>query len=320
MAGYGLSFPLRSEPLASQRSFVQEIEGLGYTSIWSLETDYYDGLTPLALASQWSDHLRLGSAVIPAQTRGPAVLAMSAAALAEAAPGRFAIGVGSSSEFFVSMHNARPFERPFHQTRDVVRFLKRALAGKNASGRYDTFTIRGFQLRAVPESPPPVLVGALRPGMLEMAGREGDGAILNFVTPEDLSRVIPHVKKYGAEKEIAGRIYVGVTDDATVVRDAARSILVPYLNVPTYRAHQEWLGNERYYADTWRCWDAGDFHGAAAALSNEAIDRHFIHGSADTCRARIQEYVDAGLETPIVSLVEEALDPREAARLLAPKG
>jgi probable F420-dependent oxidoreductase len=317
MPGYGVSFPLRCEPLCDQKSFVEEAERLGYSGLWSLETDHLDAFVPLAVASQWSQQLRLGTAVVPAQTRGPAVLAMTAGALAEAAPGRVTVGVGSSSEFIVSMHNARPFERPFYQTRDVVRFLKRAFAGEKASGRYDTFQVKAFQLRARTQPPPKVLAAALRPGMLEMAGREGDGAILNFFAPDDLPQSIAHVKKFGAEKEIAGRLYVGVTQDAEAVRGYARAILVPYLNVPTYRAHQEWLGNERLYGDVWKCWDTGDFAGAATALSDEACDRHFIHGSPDTCRARIQEYVDAGLETPILSLVEEVCPPREALRHLA---
>jgi alkanesulfonate monooxygenase SsuD/methylene tetrahydromethanopterin reductase-like flavin-dependent oxidoreductase (luciferase family) len=102
------------------------------------------------------------------------------------------------------------------------------------------------------------------------------------------------------------------------VRKVARWSIPPYLSVPTYRLHQEWLGNERYYDAMWKCWAEGDIKGARAALSDEACDRLYIHGTPDECRARIQEYFDAGLDTAIVGLVEEALDPREAVRLLAP--
>ena len=158
----------------------------------------------------------------------------------------------------------------------------------------------------------------LREGMLEMAGREADGAILNYVTPEDVAQSAPFVRKFGDGKEIAARIYVSPTRDAEMVRKVARYSLAPYLSVPTYRQHQEWLGNERYYAAMWKCWAEGDVKGARAALSDEACDRLYIHGTPDECRARIQEYFDAGLDTAIIGLVEEALDPREAVRLLAP--
>jgi len=314
----GISFPLQGEKLAAQASFVRELESLGYSDVWTSEAQDLDGFVPLALASQWAPTLRLGIAILPVQTRGPAVLAMSAAALAEAAPGRCAIGLGSSSEYIVSHQNARPFERPFHATRDMVRFLNAALSGENASREYDTFTVRGFKLRRRVEVKPPILVAALRQGMLEMAGREADGAILNYVTPEDVAKSAPFVRKFGDGREIAARLYVCPNGDAEKVRAVARWSLAPYLSVPTYRLHQEWLGNERYYEGMWKRWGEGDIKGARAALSDEACDRLYIHGSPDECRARIQEYFDAGLDTAILGLVEEALDPREQVRLLAP--
>jgi len=315
----GISFPLQGEKLGGQASFVRELEALGYADLWTSEAQDLDGFVPLALASQWAPTMRLGIAILPVQTRGPAVLAMSAAALAEAAPGHCAIGLGSSSEYIVSYQNARPFEKPFHQTRDTVRFLRAALAGEDANRDYDTFSVRGFKLRRKVEFPPPILVAALRPGMLEMAGREADGAILNYVTPEDVAKSAPLVRKHGDGKEIAARIYVCPTQDVEKVRTVARYSLAPYLSVPTYRRHQEWLGNERYFAPMWKCWGAGDVKGARAALSDEACDRLYIHGTPDACRARIQEYFDAGLDTAILGLVEEVLDPREQVRLLAPE-
>jgi probable F420-dependent oxidoreductase len=314
----GISFPLQDERLITQASFVAELEQLGYSDVWASEAQDLDGFVPLALASQWAPTLRLGVAILPVQTRGPAVLAMSAAALAEAAPGRCVIGLGSSSEYIVSYQNARPFVKPFQQTRDTVRFLRAALAGGDANRDYETFSVRGFKLRRKVEVSPPILVAALRAGMLEMAGREADGAILNYVTPEDVAKSAAIVRKFGDGKEIAARIYVSPTRDAEKVRKVARWSMAPYLSVPTYRLHQEWLGNERYYQAMWKCWGEGDIKGARAALSDEACDRLYIHGTPDECRARIQEYFDAGLDTAIIGLVEEALDPREAVRLLAP--
>ena len=218
----GISFPLQDEKLSTQASFVAELEQLGYSDVWASEAQDLDGFVPLALASQWAPTLRLGVAILPVQTRGPAVLAMSAAALAEAAPGRCAIGLGSSSEYIFACQNARPFVKPFQQTRDTVRFLRAALTGTEANREYETFAVRGFKLRRRVEVPPPILVAALREGMLEMAGREADGAILNYVTPEDVAQSAPFVRKFGDGKEIAARIYVSPTRDAETVRKVAR--------------------------------------------------------------------------------------------------
>jgi probable F420-dependent oxidoreductase len=262
--------------------------------------------------------VRLGCACFPVQTRGPAVFAMSAAALAEAAPGNFVLGIGSSSPWIVQMQNARAFEKPYAQTRDMLRFLKRALAGEPSDGAYDTFAVRGFSLRRKLAQPPPVHVAALRPQMLSLAGREADGAILNFVTPEEAARCAQLVRAHGAHKEIAARIFVCPTTDADAVRRIARFSLAVYLAAPAYRAQQEWLGNAHLLKESWDRLAAGDFRGARAALSDEVVDRYYIHGSADYCRERIAAYHDAGVDTPIIGLLEPPLDPREAARLLAP--
>src|SRR5206468_6771723 len=101
-----------------------------------------DAFTPLALASVWAPTMRLGTAIAPAYTRGPGLLAMSAAALAEAAPGRFLLGVGSSSPVIVDDWNSLSFVDPYGRTRDVLRFLRLALAGETVDKAYPTFTVR----------------------------------------------------------------------------------------------------------------------------------------------------------------------------------
>ena len=319
MQRLGMTIPLQTLRIDRHADFVRELADLGYTDLWTSEAQDVDGLTPLALASAWAPGLRLGCACLPVQTRGAATLAMSVAALCEAAPGRFVVGVGASSEPIVRHWNALPFEQPYARTRDTVRFLRDALSGARVDRDYGTFAVRGFRLRRPPDPPPPILVAALRSGMVELAGREGDGVILNYVTPEDLPRVLPHVKRFGDAKEVAARIYVCPTREPERVRAVARASIAAYFNVPTYRAHQEWLGRGPLLAPMWERWAAGDRKGALAALPDEVVDAFYIHGPAEHCRERIEAYRAAGLDTPIVGLVEEAMDPREAARLLAPR-
>ena len=114
--------------------------------MWTGEANGADGFTPLALAAVASDRLRLGTAVVPVYTRGPGLLAMQAATMAELAPGRFALGVGSSSDVIVERWNATPFVEPYKRVRDTVRFLRAALTGEKVDAEYETFTVRGFRL------------------------------------------------------------------------------------------------------------------------------------------------------------------------------
>src|SRR5262245_13095356 len=91
----GMTVPLPGH-LHAQREQLAELADLGYTDIWSAESDGGDGLTPLALAAAREPRLRLGTAILPAYTRSPALMAQSAASLADATTGRYALGIGVS--------------------------------------------------------------------------------------------------------------------------------------------------------------------------------------------------------------------------------
>ena len=96
MQRYGMTIPFDGLPLHAQRDWIVELADLGYTDVWSAEANGADAFTPLALASVWAPTLRLGTAIVPAFTRGPGLFAQSVASLAQAAPGRFVLGVGTS--------------------------------------------------------------------------------------------------------------------------------------------------------------------------------------------------------------------------------
>ena len=179
-ARWGITVPF-DVPLHDHRQWFELLAELGYTDVWTGEADGLDGFSPLLLAAAWTSSLRLGSAVIPAYTRGPAVLAQSAAAVAEAAPGRFALGIGTSSDVIVGRWNDIGFIEPYRRARDTLRFLRDALAGQRVDHDYGTFAVRGFRLARPVTDPPPLYLAALRPGMLRLAGREADGVILNWL-------------------------------------------------------------------------------------------------------------------------------------------
>jgi probable F420-dependent oxidoreductase len=323
MARYGMSIPFAGVPLHAQRDWVIELEALGYTDVWSSEADGADGFTPLVLASEWAPSLRLGVAIVPAFTRGPALLAQTTAALASAAPGRFVLGIGSSSNVIVERWNGIPFADPYRRTRDVLRFLRPALAGEKVTATFDTFDIQGFKLGLPPlEQPVPILVAALREGMLRLAGREGDGAIINWLSAEDVAKVakIVHAAGDGRPKEIVARIFVAPSEDRDAVYTGARFAIAAYLNVPVYAAFHEWLGRSEALSGMWRAWQAGDRKAALAAIPDSVIDELIVWGSPAQCREHIQRYVDAGVTTPALSIMPfGGVDARAAIRDLAPR-
>ena len=315
----GMTVPLPGH-LHAQRQKLEELADLGYTDIWSAEADGMDAFPPLAMGAAWEPRLRLGTAIVPAFTRAPACMAQCAATLADAAPGRFALGLGSSSNVIVERWNGVPFVEPYKKVRDMVRFLKDALSGEKVSKSYDTFEINGFKLNVRPEQPPKILVAALREGMLRLAAREADGTIINWLSADDVKRVASVVNETGEDKEIVCRIFVCPSENAEVVRAAGRFAIAAYLNVPVYAAFHEWLGRGPQLQGMWDAWKAGDRKAALAAIPDSVVDELIVHGSPAQCRAQIQRYFDNGVTTS--SLAIQPLDPDlnfwDAVRSLAP--
>jgi probable F420-dependent oxidoreductase len=316
---YGMTIPFDGVALHAQRDWMVELEQLGYTDVWSSEANGADAFTPLALASVWAPSLRLGTAIVPAFTRGPACMAQSVGSLAQAAPGRVALGVGTSSNVIVEGWNGIPFEQPYERTRDVVRFLRAALTGDKVTQEYETFSVRGFKLGVVPEQPVPILVAALRPGMLRLAGREGDGAIINWLSADDVAQVVPHVHAGGEGKEVVARIFVAPTADADLVHNAGKFAIAAYLNVPVYAAFHEWLGRGELLAPMWDAWKAGDRKAAIAAIPDSLVDELIVHGPPEACREHIGRYVENGVTTTALAVLPFGLDTRQAIRDLAPR-
>jgi probable F420-dependent oxidoreductase len=312
---WGMTIPLDG-PLHAQRERIVELESLGYTDVWSAEADGHDAFTPLTLASVWAPSLRLGTAIVPAYTRGRATLAQSVGSVAQAAPGRFALGIGSSSNVIVERWNGIPFEEPYQRVRDTLRYLRAALTGEKVDG--------GFRLKALPPEPVPILVAALREGMLRLAGREGDGAIINWLSADDVATVAPIVRAAAAEAgrpepEICARIFVAPTTDRDTVRSMGKFAIAAYLTVPVYAAFHEWLGRGEQLAGLWSKWKEGDRKGALEEIPDELVDQLVVSGSPDECHEHLQRYVANGVTTLALAPLPFGFDVGQAIKDLAPR-
>ena len=320
MGNYAMTVPL-PRGLNDQQKGFRDLVDLGYKEAWSSEANGADAFSPLVLGAVHAPELRLGTAIVPAYTRGPALLAQSVATMAAIAPGRFALGIGSSSNVIVESWNGIPFVEPYKKTRDVVRFLKLALDGQKVNADFETLQVKGFRLgMETPTSPVPILVAALREGMLRLAGREGDGAIINWLSAEDVKTVSEIVHGQGPGKEIVARIFVCPNPDTETVRKEAKRAIASYLNVPFYRAFHEWLGRTEILNDHWRKWDEGDRAGSLEAMPDSVVDDLIVHGTPEECRNHIDRYLDNGVTTAALMVMPfGGIDPNQAIRDLAPR-
>jgi alkanesulfonate monooxygenase SsuD/methylene tetrahydromethanopterin reductase-like flavin-dependent oxidoreductase (luciferase family) len=177
--------------------------------------------------------------------------------------------------------------------------------------RFETFTVRGFRLDRPPEVSPPILVAALRPGMLRLGASEADGVVTNCLAAADVPRVVAELGPNGASAEVAARIFVCPTEDAGHARKLGRRLISTYLSVPVYAEFHRWLGRGPLLEPMWRAWNAGDRKGANAAIPDEVVDALVVHGTPEQCRAHLRRYLDGGVTTAVIALLPtpEAMAP-----------
>ncbi len=320
---WGFTFPLEGLPLSAHREVLREAESLGYTDAWTAEVGGADAFVPIALAAAWATKLRLGTAIANVFTRGPALLAMTAAALAEAAPGRFCLGLGSSTRVIVEDWNGLEFRRPLERVRETTAFLRAVLSGEKVSS--PALGVRGFRLSRRLSSPLPIFLAALRPKMLALAGSVGDGVIINWLAPHDVPRVVKIAREAARSAgrdiealEVACRLFVLPPVADEVARPLARRVIAAYLTTPVYSAFHRWLGRGETLKPVMEAWQAGDRRAALELVPEQVIDDLFVMGTRKECLDRIEAYCQSGLTLPILNFLTASPDPREqAAQCLA---
>jgi len=312
---WSLSVPLDGFTLPEHPEIAREAESLGYTDAWSSEVDALDCFSPLAVLAT-TTNLRLGTAIANVYTRGPATLAQSAAGLAELAPGRFEFGIGSGSQPIVEGWNGLPFRKPVTRVREMVLFLRQALAGERVVFEGETFQVRGFRLTRPPKEPVRIHVAALRGGMLRVAGEVADGAIINWLSVDDVRKSVAVVREAARaagrnpeEIEISARLMVLVDPPTPEAMQGMRRVITSYLTVPVYKAFHQWLGRTELLTPMWEAWEAGDRRAALEAVPEAVIHDLIVLGSPQERRDHILRYMEAGVDTAFLALFTFEQDP-----------
>jgi alkanesulfonate monooxygenase SsuD/methylene tetrahydromethanopterin reductase-like flavin-dependent oxidoreductase (luciferase family) len=139
--------------------------------------------------------------------------------------------------------------------------------------------------------------------MLRLAAAGADGVIINWLAATDLPRVTAELAGAKDGFETVARIFVCPTDDLAYARDLGRRMIAGYLTTPAYAAFHRWLGRGDVLEPMWRAWAAGDRRGAAAAVPDDVVDALVLHGTPEECRAKVEEYVAGGVDTPVLALL-----------------
>ena len=309
----GYTVPAEGIPLGDHPSLAAFAADLGYTDCWSAELASSDGFLPIAVSAVGSDRLRYGTAIASVFARGPALLATNAAQLAQLAPGRFVLGIGTSSDIIVQRWNGIPFEKPYTRLAETLDFLQAALAGERAGS---------FKLPAPPAAKVPIILGSMRPRALRLAGAKADGVTLNLVPADALHHVLAHVhagaREAGrdpAELEIVQRVFVAVADEPAAAERLARRHVIAYAQVEVYRTFFHSIGIGEALEPAIVAFLEGRREEALELLPLEVVRQLVLTGTWEEIAASVEAHRAAGVTTPALCFLIGPGEPADRARL-----
>ncbi len=217
-------------------------EALGFSTGWVPHIPWsLDGLTALALAGQVTGSIELGTAVMPTYPRHPLAMAQQAMSTQAATGGRLVLGIGPSHPVVIEKMFGLAYERPARHTREYVEVLRAAFAGTGHVEHHGEFFDFSSMLVVPGSRPAPVMIAALAPRMLQLAGELADGTITYWANERAVGEhIVPGIVA-GAESagRASPRVVVGlpvaVCDDADAGREQAGKLFAAYLDIPTYQ-------------------------------------------------------------------------------------
>jgi F420-dependent oxidoreductase-like protein len=219
----------------------RETEAAGFASFWLPQIFGMDAITLLAVVGRAVPRLELGTSVVPTYPRHPMMLAQQALTTQAATGGRFVLGIGLSHQIVIEGMYGLSFEKPARHMREYLSILVPLVHGEDAQFAGETVSAHG-SLNVADAPPCPVLVAALAPRMLALAGTVADGTVTWMTGPATLEEhIIPSITKAArdagrAAPRVCVSLPVCVTDDAGAARARAAEEFSVYGMLPSYRA------------------------------------------------------------------------------------
>jgi len=272
-------------------------ERQGFTSVWipQIPGDF-DALTAMTLLGRATERIELGTAVLPIQTRHPIAMAQEVLSVQAVCEGRFTLGLGTSHDWVIEGMLGLSYERPAHQMRNYLEVLQAALAGPGSVDvENDEYRVHS-PMDVTDLGPQPVLLAALGPVMLRLAGEQASGTILWMADERAVAEhVVPRITKAAAE---AGRPAPRVIAGVPVVLCSNNEVDEARARANRVLGHAEFCPNYQHLLDRGDATDVGDILAA---------------GDESAVVARLRSFRDAGATDLGVRVL--ALGPDRAARI-----
>ncbi len=328
------SLPVQDElPIPELVDMAVEAEQLGYDWLFLGEIAGPEVFSMLGAIAVSTERIGLATSIVSIYGRSPALLGMGFATLDALAPGRILGGVGAGSRLIAEDWHDRPFEQPAKRMDEVVRTVRTILSGQRVRELGELAPVKRFRL--MPDTPHdvPILVAAIQPRMLHVAGAVADFVYLAFCPEDEIAERIELVRR-GAEA--AGRdpdeVVIGLTlnvyagDDLEAADRRMRRFVLHYASLPT---HQEGFAKHRdKLQEALALLEAGDRDAAAMTLPREVVDRVAAIGTPAEVAQRVERCWDEGIDVMALHVLGagdgDTVGPRQTAerviRQLRPDG
>ena len=284
---------------------------LGYKSFWTVEANGTDAMSLLGAVSHAAPKLDLATGIIPIQLRTPTLTAMTAATLQALNPDAdVLLGIGVSAPGILMQHGERATDKPIGMMREYVALLRECLSGEPVTFEGDYFRSKRFRLGVrLGERKPKIIMAALNPQMLKLAGEVADGVLLNYLPASHVGTSIEQVRK-GGDAKIYAYVHAAVGDFERSAR-SARKDLFNYAMADGYARMFSQAGFEDEIKELRARQAEKDREGALAAVSERMIQAIDFIGNESEVTTFVKGYVDAGVEHPVLMPLPWGEDRRE---------
>lgn len=287
-------------------------EDHGFDAVWKGESNSADPIVSLAAIATGTKTIKLGTAVYHVFGRTPVTLGIQAATMNDLSGGRFLIGLGVSNKTIASWHGAT-FDKPLRRIREYADIVRQVAAGERVEYEGESYATTPFKLSWKPGYPRvPVFFAGLGEQMTRLAGRHGDGVMVNMANPPTLTDIFGRVRQAAAEAgrnpsdiEYIAKVRICLHADREVARTKLKSALAFYNIAEYYRDMIGQMGYAEQSAQVRAEYQQSGFRAAQAAVPDVLVDElpTIAAASAEEAREKLQPYLETGVTRLIIPYV-----------------
>ncbi|MGB0121642.1 MAG: LLM class flavin-dependent oxidoreductase [Solirubrobacterales bacterium] len=315
----GICLPLRGFGGAEALRLGQLAEELGYDSVWVSELASYDAIAVATAIAATTEHIRIGTAIVPLTTRTPALHAMGASTFGDIAGERAMVGYGLSTVPIIEGWHGQDLPKALPAVRDLFAIIDQAFTGESTDYEGTVLKSHGFRLEAPSKTPPQRYLGALGPKMRQFSREKCDGLILNFAPRSALGTIARRERPAGSKYGITLPIRTAVGNDLDGQIERFRREAASYLRVPVYAESLKEQGKAEVVEAVS---GLGSLQEMADALPDDFVDDMGLLGNRDRVHETLASIQDNGVTPLIVPIADpgDVATYEQTIRATVPRG